>query len=198
VDAADIAAALSALPMHGFDDLAVGSSSLPPREQGFYAWWQSPGALPAVTATPHPSAGLELLYVGIAPGRPGSPQNLRRRLAKHHRGAIGSSTLRFSLTAFLWRRERWQPTMASRAQLAGAADAALHDWQREHLSVQWVPVPSPWVLEAAVIALMGPPLNRAHNHGHPAFPAVGLARDALREEASARPVPFGKRRQNGQ
>ena len=48
--ATDIADALATLPMRDFDDLAV--TGLPPTEHGFYAWWQTPGALPGVTATP--------------------------------------------------------------------------------------------------------------------------------------------------
>ncbi len=92
--------------MRDFDDLAVKAAEPPPEEHGFYAWWQTPGALPDVTATPHPkSADLELLYVGIAPEGPRSASHLRGRLAKHHRGAIGSSTLRLSLAGFLWQRE---------------------------------------------------------------------------------------------
>jgi hypothetical protein len=116
--ATDIADALATLPTRDFDDLAVKAPGLPPTEHGFYAWWQTPGALPGVTATPHPdSVHLELLYVGIAPEAPDSASHLRGRLAKHHRGAIGSSTLRLSLAGFLWKREGWQPTYASRAQL---------------------------------------------------------------------------------
>jgi hypothetical protein len=115
--ARSIAAALTALPMRAFDDLAVKAMRPPAKEHGFYAWWQTPGALPGVSATPHPSAYLELLYVGIAPEGPDSVSHLRSRLAKHHRGAIGSSTLRLSLAGFLWQREGWRPTYASRAQL---------------------------------------------------------------------------------
>ncbi len=64
----------------------------------FYAWWQTPGALPGVPGTAHPSAELELLYVGIAPKDAVSKSNLRKRLATHHRAAIGSYTFRLDLT----------------------------------------------------------------------------------------------------
>ncbi len=191
--AQSIAAALTVLPMRAFDDLAVGASGLPPEEHGFYAWWQTPDALPSVAATPHPTADLELLYVGIAPRESGSASNLRKRLAKHHRGTIGSSTLRLSLTGFLWRREGWLPTYASRAQLSKSELLALQEWQRKHLFVQWVEAASPWLIEPAVIALVRPPLNRAHNEAHPEYTRVGLARDAVRDEARTRRVPLERR-----
>ena len=192
--ATDIADARATLPMRDFDDLAVKARGLPPTEHGVYAWWQTPGALPGVTATPHPdSVDLELLYVGIAPEAADSASHLRGRLAKHHRGAIGSSTLRLSLAGFLWKREGWRPTYASRAQLSAAELLALQDWQRRHLSVQWVEVPRPWDIEPAVIALMRPPLNRSHNETHPEYDRVGRARDSIRDEAKTRRVPFQKR-----
>lgn len=121
-----------------------------------------------------------------------SASHLRGRLAKHHRGAIGSSTLRLSLAAFLWKREGWRPTYASRAQLSAPELHALQDWQRRHLSVQWVEVPRPWDIEPAVIALMRPPLNRSHNETHPEYDRVGRARDSIRD-AKTRRVPFQKR-----
>lgn len=62
---------------------------------------------------------------------------------------------------------------------------ALSVWQRDHLHVQWVEVPEPWRVEAAVIAAMRPPLNRDHNSLHPFYDDVGVARDRLR--AAARP-----------
>lgn len=194
MDAAAVATALAALPMHAFDDLAVRSCRLPPEVHGFYAWWQTPGALPGVTATPHARADLELLYVGIAPANATSASHLRGRLAKHHRGAIGSSTLRFTLTALLWQGEGWEPTKASRPQLDDRDLAGLQRWQREHLSVQWVAIPDPWVLERAVIQDMRPPLNRDHNAQHTEHKRVGLARAGLHLEAARRPRPHAKRR----
>jgi len=141
----------------------------------------------------HPEADVELLYVGLAPGKVGSASHLRKRLAKHHRGAIGSSTLRFTLTALLWGSEGWQPLMASRPVLSKPDDAALQRWQREHLSVQWISVDLPWLIEPAVIAAMQPPLNRDHNEAHPCYSTVGDARAALRIEAARRPVPIRRR-----
>lgn len=179
----EVVDALQALPMRTFGALASRAPDAPPTGPGFYAWWQTPGALPGITATRHPSAELELLYVGIGPQGAASRSNLRKRLAKHHRGAIGSSTFRFTLTAFLWEREGWKPYWTDRPILAANDLACLSRWQREHLSVQWFSIPEPWLIESEVIRMLRPPLNRDHNHHHPAYTTVGAAREVLREES---------------
>jgi hypothetical protein len=38
-------------------------------------------------------------------------------------------------------------------------------------------------MEAAVIAAMEPPLNRSHNHRHPFYTSMGVARNELRRAA---------------
>lgn len=140
-----------------------------------YAWWQTSGALPGVPAEPHPSESLELLYVGIA-------SNLRKRLAKHHRGAIGSSTLRLTLTALLWERG-WRPTWTDRPKISNENLDALAAWQREHLRVQWVAFPEPGAVERDIVEAMRPPLNRDFNEKHPFHEEVGRTRARLRDAA---------------
>lgn len=184
-----VIAALQAVPMRFFDDLATRSPTAPPKgSAGFYAWWQCPDALPGVPGTPHRSEPLELLYVGIAPVDARSRRSLRERLSNHHRSAIGSSTFRLVLTSFLWEREGWELTYTDRANLSDRDLVALSVWQRDHLHVQWVEVPEPWRMEAAVIAAMRPPLNRDHNSLHPFYDDVGVARDRLRAAARANPA----------
>lgn len=179
----EIAAALSAQPLHSVDDLASGSPEAPPRVAGFYSWWQLPGALPGVDATPHPAGDFELLYLGIAPANATSKSSLRKRLAKHHRGAIGSSTFRFCLAAFLWREMGWEPAFTDRPVLSTEDIARLGVWQKENLRVQWVAHDAPWVSEVKVIQLMRPALNRDHNETHPSYSLVGSKRQALRDAA---------------
>lgn len=106
-----IVEALGLIPMRGYDDLAPRSAQGPPKASGFYAWWQTPAALPAVPGEPHPSEDLdlELLYVGVAPRDARSKSDLRKRLANHHRAAVGSSTFRLDLAAFLWEPMGWTP-----------------------------------------------------------------------------------------
>lgn len=167
--------------MKSYDDLAAYSPTAPPRAHGIYAWWQSPGALPGVPGVPHPSEDLELLYVGIGPVSASSKSNLRKRLSKHHRGAIGSSTFRFALTAFLWRVEKWELGWTDRPVLSDEGLAELALWQRGHLGVQWFTVEKPWNIEAEVMKLMRPPLNSEGNHSHPFFNQLDNARSRLRE-----------------
>lgn len=185
MDAGAIVAALTATPMRAYDDLAARSPTAPPTVAGFYSWWQTPAALPQVPATPHQSEPLELLYVGIAPRSAASKSNLRRRLANHHRAAIGSSTFRLDLASFLWQDQRWTPQWTDRPKLPDEQLAALSHWQREHLVVQWVEVATPWLLEVDVVHAMRPPLNREHNAHHPFYEHVGGARDRLRAAARA-------------
>lgn len=183
-----VIAALTAQPFRGYDDLAARSPTAPPRTHGLYAWWQSPGALPGVPGTPHPTdPALELLYVGTAPKDANSKSNLRKRLANHHRSAIGSSTFRLDLTALLWHVKQWTPYWTDRLKLPAPDIEALGDWQRAYLHVQWVECPQPWGIEEAVVHAMRPPLNRTYNRHHPAYETVGDARDALRLAARGNP-----------
>jgi hypothetical protein len=100
-------------PVHA-DDLArpvsVVTARLPaerggaPAVSGFYAWWLADlAALPDVPTSPHPTAQLGLVYLGIAPKDDASAQTIRTRVLEKHLGAaLGSSTLRRALAAFLW------------------------------------------------------------------------------------------------
>ena len=157
MDPAEIVAALQILPFRGYDDLAARSSTAPPQNHGLYARWQSAGALPGVHGTPHPEdSGFELLYVRTAPKDATSKSNLRTRLGNHHRAAIGSSTFRLDLTTFLWQVQGWRPGWTDRPKLPDDDIAALAEWQRKHLHVQWVEVPKPWDAEKAVVHAMRP------------------------------------------
>ena len=129
---------------------------------------------------------MELLYVGTAPRDAKSKSHLRKRLGNHHRAAIGSSTFRLDLTAFLWEREGWQPCWTDRPKLPDSDITALADWQRRHLHVRWVECAAPWGLERDVVHAMRPPLNRDHNQRHPFSRAVGNAREVLRDAARLR------------
>jgi GIY-YIG catalytic domain len=182
---ADAVAALCRTPTRSYDDLAARSPNAPPQAAGLYAWWQSPGALPGVPGTPHPHEPVELLYVGTAPESATSRSNLRKRLTQHHRYAIGSSTFRRALTAFLWEREGWTPYRTNRPVLPADQLDALRTWQGEHLRVQWVEADAPWDIEPAVIRAMRPPLNRDHNQHHPFYAELVAARRRLHDAARA-------------
>ncbi len=183
----EVIAELSAPPFGRYDDLAARSPAPPPVTHGLYAWWQVSGALPGVPGVAHLTEPVELLYVGTAPRDAKSKSHLRKRLGNHHRAAIGSSTFRFDLTAFLWEREGWQPCWTDRPELPESDVTALADWQRRHLHVRWVECVAPWGLERDVVHAMRPPLNRDHNQCHPFYRAVGNAREVLRDTARLRP-----------
>ncbi|HEY4280380.1 MAG TPA: hypothetical protein VGM91_19315 [Conexibacter sp.] len=117
MNTAAIVSALQAEPFHSYDDLAARSMTAPPLTHGLYAWWQTAGALPGVPGTPHPSnPAFEILYVGTAPSNATSRRDLQQRLRDHHGAAIGSSTFRLDLTAFLCRSQGWQPGWTTRPQ----------------------------------------------------------------------------------
>jgi hypothetical protein len=158
----------------------------PPASHGTYAWWVAPNAMPAVPSTPHPRLPLGLLYVGIAPKGPTSRSTLRSRLLKQHIGGnIGSSTFRLGLASLLWEAHGWRPTASGsgKPKLSPEDNALLTRWQRSFLQLSWCVGDCPWDYEAAVVALLKPPMNRAHNRDHEFYPDMGSARDRIREFA---------------
>jgi hypothetical protein len=162
---------------------------LPP-VAGVYAWWLAdPGGLPSVPTSPHPTKPLGLLYVGIAPKDAASAQTIRTRiLGKHLGSALGGSTLRRALAAFLWESRRWHPcvTAAGKLALPPRESAALTRWMERHLHVSWCAEAEPWSSEPALVAEMSPPLNSDHNRAHPFYPTLRAARAHLAAVARAR------------
>jgi hypothetical protein len=158
-----------------------------PAEPGLYAWWAAPGAVPVLTGPAHPSAPLDLLYVGIAPSRSTSKASLRSRLLGNHAGGnTSASTLRRSLAALLTEDQGYRTRWTSRTVLLPEDEVRLTAWMSQHLSLTWAVHPMPWTVEGEVIALLAPPLNQAENGGHPLYSFVRDARK--RWTASARPV----------
>jgi hypothetical protein len=187
VTAADILVGLRTPPLHRIEEVKARDGA--PSEPGFYAWWAVRDAMPGVPMQPHPSEPFGLLYVGIAPSKPASSARLRSRLCRQHIGGnVASSTFRFGLASLLWEQEGWTARVSAsgKYRLDPDDNRALSAWQRTHLRVQWAVVHEPWRFEAAVVRLMEPPMNRAHNAHHPFYEAMGSARDRFR--ASARPL----------
>jgi hypothetical protein len=150
---------------------------------GIYGWWLiNPEALPEVPTTRHPSEPVGLLYVGIGPGSTNSKRNLRARFRDHARDT-GRSTLRRVLASLLYEREGWRPVWTDRPVLSDLDNDALSAWMAANLRVQWVSVAEPWTVEAEVIRMIRPPLNRTHNRTHPFYQRVGDARKRFREAA---------------
>ena len=155
-----------------------------PAEPGLYAWWTVPGAVPGITGPRHPSAGFELLYVGIAGNGPASRSTLRSRLLRNHiRGTTGQSTLRRALAALLAEREGWRSRWTTRPVLVRVDDDRLSVWMHDNLRVSWAVHPEPWTVERAVIEELQPPLNQAGNRAHPLYAYVQETRATWREAA---------------
>jgi hypothetical protein len=155
-----------------------------PAEPGLYAWWSRPGALPGISGPPHPEAGYELLYVGIARSSAMSRATLRTRVVGNHlRGTTGQSTLRRTLAALLHQREGWTSRFTDRPLLAPDDELRLNAWMGQHLALSWTVHEQPWTVEADVIAELEPPLNQSANASHPSYRQVRDARRRWREVA---------------
>lgn len=155
-----------------------------PNEPGLYAWWLDRSSLAALPLQ-REANGRWLLYLGIAPSRPGTRQQLRGRVCGNHlRGNISGSTFRLSLAALLWQHEGWSlARRGNRALLTAEANAALSEWQRRHLRVAWVVQARPWEWESRIIKVMAPALNLAQNRNDKYGWALSEARQRLRVAA---------------
>ena len=156
-----------------------------PAEPGLYAWWAPPGAVPGITGPAHPSAELELLYVGMARSGGAARSTLRSRVVGQHiRGTTGQSTLRRSLASLLGDREGWRTRWTTRPVLVNADELRLSEWMNARLQLTWAVHPTPWQVEDDVIKELQPPLNQAANRGHPLYETVRDARRSWRAEAA--------------
>ena len=159
-----------------------------PAAPGFYGWWIRPGALSDVPATRYAEAApWELLYVGIAPGKPGSAATIRSRVTRNHLGGnTGSSTFRFSMASLLFERDGWRPEQRKKKVVLTREDnASLSRWMREQLALTWTEQTDPWrePLEAQVIRLLRPPINLDHNQTHPFYKRMKAARERFKVAA---------------
>ncbi|MCZ2826691.1 MULTISPECIES: GIY-YIG nuclease family protein [unclassified Modestobacter] len=176
-----VVAALRSLPV-SLDEARAGVPAAP----GVYAWWGRFGALPGISGPRHEVAGLQLLYVGIAPNGAASKATLRSRVVGDHiRGTTGSSTLRRSLAALLSEQQGWQSRWTTRPVLVNADELRLSEWMGEKLRLTWAEHSEPWTVEAEVIAELEPPLNLADNAAHPLHGFLRDARTRWREAARA-------------
>ena len=182
MSAESIVAALRAVPISA----AELSGVILPAAPGFYGWWIRPGPLPDVPTTRYAEAEpWELLYVGLAPRDANSTATIRSRVTRNHlRGNTGSSTFRPSMASLLFEHEGWRPEQRKKKVVLTREDnAALSRWLREHLTLTWTRQTDPWQLEADVIGLLRPPINRDRNETHPFYEEMGLARAGFRAVA---------------
>jgi hypothetical protein len=181
VEAGEAIQALLADPV----DVETARMTLP-AENGIYAWWTESGAIPEVPERSHPrDETLQLFYIGIAPKDSRSSATLKSRIVENHlRGNTGSSTFRFALAALLMDTLRFTPHQTrTKYVLPSSQNQALSAWQSQHLKLTWVEHDQPWLIEDAIIAALGPPLNLAGNASHPFHSTLSEARATFREAA---------------
>ena len=162
----------------------AGRGGAPP-VPGLFSWWMSPGALPGIVGTSHPSESIELLHVGSAPTGPESKTTLRSCLVDHHLGVVNStSAFRFSLAALLHEQQGWAPVLRGTAPaLTAGDDALLTAWMRKKLRLRWCVHPEPWTVEADVVGALSLALVRASNK-------VARARKTFRMNAKRPTLSF--------
>ncbi len=168
---------------------ALEQPSPVPAEPGVYAWFFSrvSGLFPIAGSATRDS--FELLYLGIAPSRPGSKSSLRRRLRGHLRGNASGSTLRLTLGCMLATELgiELRQTGASGRMTFGAGEAALSEWLDENARIAWVVLPEPWLVEKELIQRLSLPLNLEFNSAHPFHTRLSELRRNARRHARALP-----------
>jgi len=162
-----------------------------PASPGLYAWYfqEAPPGVPLEGCVTRD--GKTLLYLGISPCRPESRQHLRKRIISHFRGNAGSSTLRRTLgllladtSGFLLRRVG----SGKRITLTHAGEQHLDEWMEANAFVCWVPRPTPWTAEAALVRAIPCPLNISANDHHPFASRLKVLRAQALREAKEAPI----------
>jgi hypothetical protein len=128
--------------------------------------------------------GAPLVYVGIAPSRPGTRDNLKKRLRQHFSGNAEGSTLRLTLGCILSESLgiELRATGSSGRLTFGTGEGSLSEWMREHARVAFVTCEEPWKVEEELIQNLDLPLNLRGNERNLFHPTL----KAIRSEARAR------------
>ena len=166
------------------------TSDVPPAEAGVYGMYFDRPPADAPVNDCVSDDGRHLLYVGIAPARPGSRQTLRRRLRQHFRGNARSSTLRKTLGCLLQEELglEFRRLSARSARFTPDGEASLSAWMAEHVRVAWCKDPRPWLVEERLIAGLSLPLNLRGNERHPFHPVLRRRRAEMVASARERPI----------
>jgi hypothetical protein len=161
-----------------------------PSEPGVYAWFfkEAPPGVPLEGCLSR--GGAILLYLGIAPSRPGSRSNLRKRLRGHLRGNASGSTLRLSLGCLLAGELGIELRRVGRTQRLtfSEGEAKLSTWLEQNALLAWVEVEEPWRFEEGLIRATSLPLNLELNAAHPFHARLHAARHQARERARRLPA----------
>ena len=161
-----------------------------PADSGIYAWYfkQFPAIIPFQNC--HQYNDYTLLYVGIAPSRPNSSNNLRKRIKQHYRGNAYGSTLRLSLGCLLAEELgiELRRVGSGKRMTFSSDESILSDWMEQNAVVTWVQHPVPWVLEEELIQQLSLPLNLRGNENHPFYAKLSAVRKNAKKRAKELPV----------
>jgi hypothetical protein len=167
-----------------------------PREPGVYGWWFRQIPTRINTEGCLRRDGDCLLYTGISPrrppanARPPSTQTLQHRIRYHFTGNAEGSTLRKTLGSLLaddLAIELRRVGSGSRMTF-GEGELILSAWMSDNARVSWIVDPSPWLLEAQLIANLDVPLNLGSNKHNAFHPQLVAARAAAVANARSLPV----------
>jgi hypothetical protein len=161
-----------------------------PAKSGVYAWYfkQFPTIIP--TQDCHQHNDLILLYVGIAPSRPNSSNNLRKRIKQHYRGNAYGSTLKLSLGCLLvgGLGIELRRVGSGERMTFGTGETMLSNWMEQNAFVTWTLHIEPWILEDELIGQLSLPLNLRGNENHPFYSALSVVRKNAKDRAKELPV----------
>ena len=166
--------------LYSREDCLKSSDNLPARS-GVYAWWfkEVPPHVPVKGCVSH--QGCYLLYVGIAPSKPISSQNLRSRIRTHFTGNAFGSTLRLSLGCLLG--FPLQDVGKKNPRLTfNENESTLSSWMSENAFVTWICCNEPWELENEVLNLLSLPLNLKGNENHSFYDELTSIRRNARDK----------------
>lgn len=158
-----------------------------PDVPGIYGWYfrTTPGGIDAKRCIEVQDR--RLLYVGIAPRRPGhNKATLRSRLRNHYRGNAEGSTLRFTIGCLLGLELR--RVGRGTVMTFGPAEHDLSSWMADNASVTWVEDSRPWLLELVLIHTLDLPMNLDQNASHSFHVHLSELRRGARERALALPI----------
>jgi hypothetical protein len=179
-------------PLMAPSDL-FGSSDLPPRAAGIYAWFFDARLIHVPVAGCIQRGAFTLLYIGIAPKQPStsgavSRATLRSRLRQHCVGTAEGSTLRLTLGCLLADELGLRLAAIGRSgRLTFGADgeARLSAWMAAHARVSFVITPEPWEIEHQLLSATSLPLNLRDNEHHPFRATLMEIRGNARQRARA-------------
>jgi hypothetical protein len=122
---------------------------------------------------------------GAGPSR----QTLRDRIKYHHKGNAEGSTLRKTLGSLLSAELHLDLRRVGSGKRMTFVDGekVLSAWMAQNAGVSWLVDPTPWILEAHLIAELDTPLNIDGNKHNPVYAQLTAARS--RAVARARQLP---------